>query len=272
MPEGAEVKRVADSLHIKISGKWIQGIQVNEKSRYFKVGGIKDVEKLLFPVFISRIYSKGKKILFECKEPKSSQDIHFISSLAMSGRWQYEEGKHSGIELILEDKSIFFEDQRHFGSFLVCLDDKSLHSAMKAVGPDLLSENVSFDEYNKVLSQKRISQKQICAFLLEQKYFSGVGNWVRAEVLYESRIAPHRTLESLTQEERYKVYYFSIKILREAYSVRGLTITNYIDPEGEYGRYDVKVYAKEKDPEGNEIVRNTFSDKRTMHWVPALQK
>jgi aminopeptidase N len=27
-----------------------------------------------------------------------------------------------------------------------------------------------------------------------------------------------------------------------------------------------------KDPEGNDIVRETFSDKRTMHWVPVKQK
>ena len=34
MPEGAEVRRVADALHDKISGKWIHNIKVNDKSRY----------------------------------------------------------------------------------------------------------------------------------------------------------------------------------------------------------------------------------------------
>ena len=71
---------------------------------------------------------------------------------------------------------------------------------------------------------------------------------------------------------KYLLYYYSIKVLRDAFQVRGLTITNYIDPDGEYGEYQVKVYGKTKDPYGNEILRSTFSDKRTMHWVPSIQK
>jgi formamidopyrimidine-DNA glycosylase len=143
---------------------------------------------------------------------------------------------------------------------------------LKAVGPDLLSENVSFEIYNEVISQKRIKNKQICSFLLEQKYFSGIGNWVRAEVLYKCRIAPFRTLESLSEDNKKSLHSVSIQILNEAYSKKGLTISNYIDPEGEFGTYNVKIYMKEKDPEGNEIIRSVFSDKRTMHWVPEVQK
>ena len=67
MPEGAEVARVAISLHERISGDWIYKIKHNSKSRYAKAtDGIKNVDKLQFPLFISRIYPKGKKILFEC--------------------------------------------------------------------------------------------------------------------------------------------------------------------------------------------------------------
>jgi len=190
----------------------------------------------------------------------------------MSGRWQYDEGKHSGIELVFDDYSLFFEDQRHFGSLVVCFGKEELNLSLKAVGQDLLSDDVSFEDYNHVISNKRIRTKQICSFLLEQKYFSGIGNWVRAEVLYECGIAPFRTLESLTIGEKKLLHFNSIKILRDAYKKKGLTIMNYISPDGEYGTYDVKIYMKDKDPEGNDIVRETFSDKRTMHWVPIKQK
>ncbi len=272
MPEGAEVARVAFSLHERISGDWIYKIKHNSKSRYAKaIGGIKNVDTLCFPLFISRIYPKGKKIIFECIDSEKNQ-VYLVSLLAMSGRWQYEEGKHSGVELKLSKHSVFFDDQRHFGSLIVCLSEADLVETLKSVGPDLLNEDVSFETYKKVIENKRIKTKQICAFLLDQKYFSGIGNWVRAEVLYESGIAPFRTLESLNDEEIYLLYYYSIKVLRDAFQVRGLTITNYIDPDGEYGEYQVKVYGKTKDPYGNEIVKNTFSDKRTMHWVPSIQK
>lgn len=279
MPEGAEVRRVADALHEKISGKWIRTIKVNDRSRYFKIGGIEGMFNISFPIFISCINAKGKKIIFECLgKSKESPKIFLVSSLAMTGRWQYHEGEHSGIELELADKkdsksnfSTFFDDQRHFGALHICFSKDELNIVLGAVGPDLLSEDISFEQYNEVVSNKRLALKQVCGFLLEQKYFSGVGNWVRAEVLYEARISPHRTLGSLSEEEKYLLYYYSIKILRNAYEVHGLTISNYIDPEGELGTYDVKVYGKDKDPLGNEVVREVLDDKRTIHWVPKIQ-
>lgn len=271
MPEGAEVKRVADSLHSRLSGKWIQNIIIYPESRYYMKGPIPYLDEIQFPLFISRIFSRGKKILFECDDSEENR-VTLVSALAMAGRWQYEKGKHSGIELKFSDFSCYFDDQRHFGTFYVCLNEEILKDVMKGVGPDFLTEEISFESYNDVLSNKYVQKKEICGFLLEQKYFSGIGNWVRAEVLYESRIAPNRIISTLSEEEKRKIHYFSIKILREAYQVRGLTIMNYIDPEGEYGTYEVKVYSKEKDPFGHDVVRNVFKDKRTMHWVPALQK
>lgn len=289
MPEGAEVRNVADALHYKISGQWIHNIKVNDKSRYFKLGGIKGMYDLVFPLFISCINAKGKKIIFECIDSSKSKKrnrVFLISALAMTGRWQYHEGEHSGIELMLGytsnmrnvrenskvSSSVFFDDQRHFGALHICFNETELKEVLGAVGPDLLSEDISFDYYNKVISNKRLALKQICGFLLEQKYFSGVGNWVRAEVLYEAKVSPWRKIGSLSEEEKYLIYYYSIKILRTAYEVRGLTISNYIDPEGELGTYEVKVYSQDKDPFGNEVVREVLNDKRTIHWVPKVQK
>jgi formamidopyrimidine-DNA glycosylase len=143
---------------------------------------------------------------------------------------------------------------------------------MKSVGPDLLSEEISFPEYKNIITQKRISKKEICKFLLDQKYFSGIGNWILSEIMYECGIAPSRTLGSLSEKDILNLYTVSVKILKDAYAVNGLTITNYINPDGELGTYNVKVYMKDVDPEGNEIVRSTFSDKRTVHWVPSKQK
>jgi DNA-formamidopyrimidine glycosylase len=276
MPEGPEVKSVSVSLNAKLSGHTILDIKINEKSRYYKLK-INKFDDVKFPIFISRIYPKGKKIIFECLDIKMNK-IYLVSLLAMTGRWQYTEGDHSGLELKLYKSSfdnckhLYFDDPRHFGAFIICLSSQDLEETMKGVGPDLLNENISFEYYREILTQKRLSKKEICSFLLEQKYFSGIGNWVRAEVLYESKIAPWRTLGSLSESDIYLLYYYSIKVLRDAFKVRGLTISNYIDPEGEHGTYEVKVYGREKDPFDNEVLRSTFSDKRTMHWVPNVQK
>jgi hypothetical protein len=58
------------------------------------------LENIKFPIFISRIYPKGKKIIFECRDLKG-KIIHLVSLLAMTGRCQYTKGDHSGLELKL---------------------------------------------------------------------------------------------------------------------------------------------------------------------------
>jgi DNA-formamidopyrimidine glycosylase len=277
MPEGPEVKSVAVSLNNKISKLYINDIIIDELSRYYKNPSLVDsLSKIIFPLHILKVYSKGKKILFECSDANKLK-IYLVSALAMSGRWQYFKGKHSGIQMNLTSTKageikykLYFDDQRHFGS-LVVVHESELSKILKNVGPDLLSEDVSFCDYRDVINLPRLKKKQICWFLLQQKYFSGVGNWIRAEILYECKIAPNRKLEDLSETDVKNLYHWSIKILKDAYNVKGLTISNYIDPEGNYGTYNVKVYMRKHDPLGHKVVTSVFSDKRTIHWVPEVQ-
>jgi DNA-formamidopyrimidine glycosylase len=279
MPEGPEVKTVAVSLDAKIKNLYIIALEINHLSRYAKNSQLSDsLKKVDFPLKIIRVYSKGKKILFECVDI-NGQKIYLVSALAMTGVWQYIPGSHSGIKLVLckvTDKklnfefNLFFDDQRHFGSLYV-VHERDLHLYLKNVGPDLLSEEISLDQYKNVLTLPRLQNKEIGWFLLQQKYFSGVGNWIRAEILYECKIAPTRKLKDLTEKDIKNLHHWSIKILKDAFKVRGLSITNYIDPEGNFGTYPVKIYMQKTDPLGNKIITSVFSDKRTIHWVPEIQ-
>jgi DNA-formamidopyrimidine glycosylase len=277
MPEGPEVKSVAVSLDNKISKLYINDMLIDELSRYYKNPSlINSLSYAKFPLHISKVYSKGKKILFECVDSDKVK-VYLVSALAMSGRWQYTKGKHSGIQMNLTSTKagdvkyrLYFDDQRHFGSLVVAYEDE-LPKILKNVGPDLLSEKVTYEEYKTVISLPRLRSKQIGWFLLQQKYFSGVGNWIRAEILYECKIAPNRKLEDLSEIDIKHLYHYSLKILKDAYSVKGLTISNYIDPEGNYGTYKVKVYMQKIDPYGHKVITSVFSDKRTIHWVPDVQ-
>jgi formamidopyrimidine-DNA glycosylase len=101
MPEGPEVKSVAVSLNSKISKLYINDIIIDELSRYYKNPSlVNSLSKVIFPLHILKIYSKGKKILFECADANGLK-IYLVSALAMSGRWQYNKGKHSGIQMNL---------------------------------------------------------------------------------------------------------------------------------------------------------------------------
>jgi formamidopyrimidine-DNA glycosylase len=57
--------------------------------------------------------------------------------------------------------------------------------------------------------------------LLDQSVFAGVGNWIADEVLYQSRLSPHRPAASLTRAEVARLRYRLQAIVRHAVDVRG---------------------------------------------------
>lgn len=274
MPEGPEVKITADGLNAHMSNCYIQGINVTPASRYYN-SGIKNHDNLKLPLYVQSVTSKGKKILINCVD-SINYPVILVSALAMEGSWKLHSGKHAGIEIYLEttdgdSKTVYFHDTRHFGTFHICFVQDELQFVLKDVGPDLLSEDISYEHYHSVISNPKLRNKEICWFMMEQKFFSGVGNYILAEVLYESRILPTRLLCNLSDEDKYNLWYYSRKILSDSYQYGGLTIATYFSMEGARGIFETKVYGKKKDPNGYSIRTGTFSNKRTSHYVPEIQ-
>jgi formamidopyrimidine-DNA glycosylase len=286
MPEGPEVKITADGLRSEILNHKLSKIIFNESSRYFKfakIGEVKNQNNVYFPMKISDVYSKGKKIIIEAYDDFDNLTT-FISALGMEGSWKLYSGKHAGIELHFSEyidrtksikydsKILYFHDTRHFGTFDICTNQNEIDFVLKSVGPDLLSESVSFDEYDQIITQDKLGHKEICWFMMEQKFFSGVGNYLLAEILYACKILPTRFLRDLTNEDIYNLWFNSCKLIRESYESGGLTIATYFSMSGEKGIFDTKVYGKSTDPLGNPVYTGTFTNNRTSHYVPAIQK
>jgi formamidopyrimidine-DNA glycosylase len=167
--------------------------------------------------------------------------------------------------------NLYYDDSRHFGLLDVVNTTAGLQKLLKEVGPDLLQDSISVQQYYEVLSRKRLSGKTIMSFLLEQKYFSGVGNYLRSEILYACRLDPRRTLGTLTQNDIISLYTNTMNTLQESLKFGGLTIATYWDPDGRKGLYTVRVYGKDKDPLGNPVEQIKDEHDRTVHWVPKLQ-
>ena len=61
--------------------------------------------------------------------------------------------------------------------------------------------------------------------------------------------------------------------MQESYRSGGTTIQAYQDTGGTEDEYNRRflVYNQKQDPDGNEVIRETTSDKRTTHWCPTVQ-
>ena len=298
MPEGPEVHTIADWLESQVVGYTLHKIKYNETSRYGKLKPICDSTgeqlfddtdkpllkevglegllelKDLLPLTITEIAAKGKKIIFLLEGKDTS--VFLVSSLMMEGKWQWEQGKHSDLWLVVsspsgEKHNLYFDDSRHFGTIEIVFGEQNLLIRLKEVGPDLLTDEITDREWLSKIRNGRIKNKKIGLFLMEQKYFSGIGNYLRAEILYAAKISPHRILSSLSDQEALCLLSKSCSLIRESYEAQGATLATYRNPHGGKGGFQVLVYGKKTDPDGNPVIAEDIGDKRSTHWVPSIQ-
>lgn len=282
MPEGPEVARTAWELNQTLSNKSILDVRFLEQINSDKYP---NMQYLIVKTKINRVYSKGKKIIFDLEY--EGYIFHWICSLLMTGNWSYQEDikkvqDHTIFALemgdIIEDEFVeihkpqfwlLFKDTRKMARNSIYLNISELETKLSAIGPDWLFDKIDFDQYKNSLRQSSRGHMQICKFMMEQKYFSGVGNYLRAEILYRVGIHPGRTLESLNDEEIYDLWILTPAVMSSSYNKYGLTISEYFTPSGKIGSFDCLVYGKDKDPFGTEVIKKTFKDGRNTHYVPS---
>jgi formamidopyrimidine-DNA glycosylase len=256
MPEGSEVLTIATSLAKVVEGQTIKSISFTNVTKKYDCDTLARVKGLT----IERVYTKGKKIIFALSEG------YLVSSLGMEGKWLIKKGKYTLITLKLDTVTIYYDDSRKFGLLVYCKDDDELANQLKGVGKDLLSENVTKDEFITAFRNPRRKNAPIIDLLLKQEIFSGVGNWVRCEALYRARIHPTATPSSLTDHNLRRLLKACKRILQQAYEVGGLTLKSFKGLEGEKGGYKPKVYGIKTSK-----VQHIKSKDRTIWWSEKKQ-
>lgn len=297
MPEYSEVKIVAEQMAKKILGCKLLKMETDGNSTYDKFN-MKGSSKIKYPMICKQVYSKGKKIIMVFERcvmattgstgsstvstvtESTGTTSYFVSSLAMNGKWFFhKEGEHSNLWFTFESPenpnetfNMWFNDTRHFGKLEYYDNEEDLKKRMKVVGPNLIEDKITFDQWKAKLSNKRIKGMQIAHFFLSQNYFSGVGNYMKSEILYRAKIKPDRCLSTLSNEDMMALFNETIAVMKESYDYGGLTIKSYVSPSGERGNYQCKVYGKKKDPLGNPVLYSKFKDRGMTYWVSEVQK
>ncbi|NXO31051.1 NEIL1 Endonuclease, partial [Cisticola juncidis] len=134
-----------------------------------------------------------------------AQDLVF--RFGMSGSFRLspaaELPRHAHLRFLTREsppRALCFVDPRRFGSW-------RLGDAWQPErGPCVLSEYQAFRENVLKNLDDRAFDKPICEALLNQKYFNGIGNYLRAEILFRLKIPPFEkartVLEALKEQEQ----------------------------------------------------------------------
>ncbi|MGC1903100.1 MAG: bifunctional DNA-formamidopyrimidine glycosylase/DNA-(apurinic or apyrimidinic site) lyase [Candidatus Acidiferrum sp.] len=140
--------------------------------------------------------------------------------------------KHTHVSLTLDDgRELRYTDARRFGR-MAYLTAGPLAQELASFGADPLE--VSAAEF---AARVRSRNTRIKALLLDQSVFRGVGNIYADESLWRAKIHPARVGTKISAKEAATLRKVLQDILNRAIIMRGSSISDFLDANGEPGEY-----------------------------------
>lgn len=271
MPEGPEVTIITRSLNKLVKNKTLIKVRILQGGKYEnKAPNNFLLFKENLPLKVESVKNKGKVMFWTF-----SNGNVMLNHLKMTGFWSIDKKyKHSALEFIFCENNLrlFYTDVRRFGRVEFGQGISDLKEILDNLGPDVINDtSFTFSVFNKLTQNKK--RLNITKFLMEQSIMSGIGNYMKSEILYEARISPYRTVGSLEEKEKKRIYKAILRIGKDSLNWGGMSKSDYRDIDGKKGDFEklLRVYCKSKDPLGNKIETIKTKDGRTTHWVPELQ-
>jgi formamidopyrimidine-DNA glycosylase len=271
MPELPEVETIARGLARRVTGDVIESVWLGSKPEPLKssaaeiaatlesrrISGVRRVGKHIVldlevaglgrvPTPAKRLKAKNKAAGGGARPTQSEPQptVQWIVHLGMSGRLLVSEpgaeiAKHThAVVKLASGRELRFVDPRRFGRL-------SVAHGFEAGGFEPLE--VSLDQFVRLFRGRKTPIKSA---LLNQKRLRGVGNIYADEALFRSGIRPRRQAASLTRENLRRLHAALQEVLREAISLGGSSVSDYVDADGEEGFFQLqhRVYGREGEP------------------------
>ena len=228
MPEGPEVRKYADALDRALSGRAVVSLEARTKEAR---KWLHENEQRIRARKVERVVSHGKHLLGYIEG-----GFFFHSHLMMWGRWlTFEPNKGRGKSKPIEVPE---KDRRERARVVVQGAAAILLSApifnvgegdpydkveiLATLGPDAIPYRGPFDRKEFLLRLHEHNNESIGAALLNQQIVAGLGNYLRAEVLFNCKLNPWLTVDNLTQRNLGCLARAIPRLTRDAYE-RGAT-------------------------------------------------
>lgn len=283
MPEGPELAYAKDRLKLLLTGKRITNVSVGTTGRYLKKPpeGLDAFRTARSGPLIAEIGTKGKFMWWKFTFDGDPIPWYLHCTYGMSGGWFNSSSKHtafvvkyndSGVPITRDTHCIFFNDPRHFGTLKFIRGEDAHVKKLSTLGPCILGSELTAEIFTKNVIRK--PTRTIAETLMDQRVVSGVGNYLKAEVLYRSGISPWRIVTDMSVGELVSLARNIVDVASESYKLQGATISTYRTVDGQQGttQFDFRVYSKKKCPLEHDVLRQETPEGRTSHWCPTCQK
>jgi formamidopyrimidine-DNA glycosylase len=268
MPELPEVQTVVNDLQI-LAGDTIIGFW----SDFKKAVKTSSFEKEVVGKKIKSIKRLGKNIVIELNSEKFILlHLKMTGKLILTKNQQLKDKHLHHVFYLKRNGSLEFHDIRKFATLDLATPEKIME-IKNAKGLDPFDKNFTLPNFTNIILSKK--NKNIKSVLMDQSLISGIGNIYASEIPYEAKINPLRKVADLNKDEIKILYKSTLKILTKAINLRGTSISDYRDANGEKGgfQHHLKVYGKagKKCTKCDTIILKNIVEQRSTFHCPKCQ-
>ncbi len=216
MPEGPEIRRARDELAAAIEGQIADRVTFHLPA-LASWNGRFDGERIL------SVSSRGKAMLTHF-----SNGYSIYSHNQLYGRWLVSEPdeppdarRQLRLAIHTSNSSALLYSASDIGVWLT--GELHQHPFLKKLGPDVLDETLDGDAVCARLRSARFYRRQLGAFLTDQSFVAGLGNYLRCEILFASGLHPRQRPCDLSGSQLAGLAWRIVALPRQSYETGGIT-------------------------------------------------
>jgi formamidopyrimidine-DNA glycosylase len=240
MPELPEVETSVLAIRDKIINKKIHSVIIRERKLREPIG---DEISLIAKETIIDIKRRGKYIILFI-----TGNHEVIIHLGMSGSLTLVNNnsdviKHSHVDIVLENKTIRFNDPRKFGMVMYSQDYKN-NKYIKNCGIEPFDKKFISEDY--LFNMGNNKKTNIKNFIMQNKIVVGVGNIYASETLFDAKINPNSLTCNLSKDDYNRLSKSIVKVLKNSIKNKGTTLKDHKVGENETGnnQFSLNVYSQ----------------------------
>lgn len=216
MPEGPEIWRSADEISQALQEQTVTHIA-------FAFDELQQYEPVLTGRTVTSVEPRGKAII-----TSFSNDLVMYSHNQLYGKWMIMEGDqkpNTNRSLRVEIKNDNYSAYLYSASDVEIFPKKEVknHSYIKKLGPDVLHPSVGYEEVLAQFQDETYQNRKITTLLLDQGFLSGIGNYLRSEILFYAKANPTLKLKSFSNKTKEKLARAAVDLAERSYETGGIT-------------------------------------------------
>jgi formamidopyrimidine-DNA glycosylase len=274
MPELPEVETTARSLRPRLTGQRVTAVGGVDWPRMLPNTSEADLDATLRGKGVRGVDRRGKYLLIEFED-----DVTLGIHRKMSGNLLLQDANvprepHTHLVVQMENGTdLRFVDPRKFGRVYLFHSADQLNDFLaERLGPDSLNEL----DHGVLAAKLRGRKGRIKSLLLDQAFLAGVGNLYADEALWEARLHPLRTADSLSAREVKRLAAAIKQVLVLGIARRGTSFSTYRDSDGTPGENQefLNAYGREGQtcPRCGTPIQRIIIGQRSAFFCPKEQK